>query len=211
VACLRYDPAVPAEPPHLAASALEDARSASTAALASLRGEGLLGTAAGSSLDNPGAPAVIVYTDHPGRSIPQTVNGVRTQIIATDAAVLARGTPPTTPAREPGIHLFADVLANAASVEQSVAARLMKDPAIFGVGVTQSLDNPEEPALLVLVDIGRTPQTMPTTMGGLRIRYLRLHRFHTTRAREAAPDQPNACSLKGLQPVREPLSSHQPR
>jgi hypothetical protein len=87
----------------------------------------------------------------------------------------------------------------------------MKDPAIFGVGVTQSLDNPEEPALLVLVDIGRTPQTTPATMGGLRIRYLRLHRFHTTRAREAAPDQPNACSLKGLQPVREPLSSHQPR
>ena len=211
VACLRYDPAVPAEPPHLAASALEDARSASTAAPASLRGEGLLGTAAGSSLDNPGAPAVIVYTDHPGRSIPQTVNGIRTQVIATDAAALARGTAPTMPALEPGIHLSAGVLANAASVEQSVAARLLKDPAIFGVGVTQSLDNPEEPALLVLVDIGRTPQTMPATMGGLRIRYLRLHRFHTTRAREAAPGQPNACSLKGLQPVREPLSSHQPR
>jgi hypothetical protein len=211
VACLRYDPAVPTETPHLNASALEDARSASTAALASLRGEGLLGTAAGSSLDNPGAPAVIVYTDHPGRSIPQTVNGIRTQVIATDAATLARGTAPTMPAVEPGIHLSAAVLASATSIEQSVAPQLMKDPAIFGVGVTQSLDNPDEPALLVLVDIGRTPQSMPATMGGLRIRYLRLHRFHTTRAREAAPDQPNACSLKGLQPVREPLSSHQPR
>jgi hypothetical protein len=208
VACLRYDPAFPTQPLHLPASALEAAQSLSAAALASLRGEGVLGTAAGASLDNPGTPAVIVYTDHPGHSIPQTINGLRTQVIATDPAAFARGTAPSMPVLEAGIHLSAGVLANATSVEQSAAPQLMKDPAIFGVGVTQSLDNPEEAALLVLVDMGRTPQSMPATISGLRVRYLRLHRFHTTRAREAAAEQTSACSLKRLQPVREPLSSH---
>jgi hypothetical protein len=77
----------------------------------------------------------------------------------------------------------------------------MSDPAIFGVGVTQSQDNPAEAALLVLVDINRNPQSMPATVSGLRLRYLRLHRFHTTRARDAETNQPSACSLKGLHPA----------
>ena len=46
-----------------------------------------------------------------------------------------------------------------------MAPGLMADPAIFGVGVTQSRDNPAEAALLVLVDIGRNPQSMPDDDG----------------------------------------------
>lgn len=110
---------------------------------------------------------------------------------------------------QPGIHLSATALSNATSVEQDVAPRLMKDPAIFGVGVTQSYDNPDDAALLVLVDMDRTPQSTPATLEGVRVRYLRLRRFHTTRARESAPGQPTACSLKGLQPVTG-LRSHRP-
>ena len=211
VACLRYDPAVPQQSPHLPASAVEAGQSASIAALASLHGDGILGTAAGSSLDAPGSAAVIVYTDRPDRNIPETVNGLRTQVIVTDAVAVARGTAPTLPSLQPGIRLAPAVLANAQSVEESAAPQLMKDPAIFGVGVTQSLDNPDEAALLVLVDMGRTPRTMPAVIGGLRVRYLRLHRFHTTRARDTMPGQPSACSLKGLQPVRESLSSQRPK
>jgi hypothetical protein len=30
------------------------------------------------------------------------------------------------------------------------------------------------------VDIGRNPQSMPMTIGGLRVETMRLHRFHTT-------------------------------
>jgi hypothetical protein len=74
----------------------------------------------------------------------------------------------------------------------------MNDPAIFGVGVAQSYDNPAEAALLVLVDIGRNPQSMPATISGLRVRYLRLHRFHTTRERDTENVAPNACSLRGF-------------
>lgn len=210
VACLRYDPAVPLRPPHVSASALEAAQLAALGASASLRGEGILGTAAGSSLDDPGSAAVKVYVDRADRAVPQILNGLQTQVIVTDAMDLARGTAPTMPALQPGIHLSATALANATSVEQSVSSQLMKDPAIFGVGVTQSLDNPAEAALLVLVDMGRSPQSMPATMNGLRVRYLRLHRFHTTRSLESAAGQPNACSLKGLQPAPGLLQSHRP-
>jgi hypothetical protein len=84
------------------------------------------------------------------------------------------------PALEAGLHLSSAALAGATAVERSVAPQLMADPAIFGVGVTQSRDNPAEAALLVLVDIGRNPQSMPMTMGGLRVETMRLHRFHTT-------------------------------
>jgi hypothetical protein len=134
--------------------------------------------------------------------VPRTVDGLRTQVIVTDSASIARGTAPVIPALEPGIHLSAAALASATAVEQSFAPHLMSDPAIFGVGVTQSLDNPAEAALLVLVDIGRNPQSMPATIGGLRVRYLRLHRFHTTRARDAEGSPGTACSLKGLQPAQ---------
>lgn len=209
VACLRYDPAVPAQPPRVSAAALEAAQPAALAAAANLRGQGILGTAVGRSFDAPGTPAIVVYIDHAGRFVPPTVNGLRTQAIVTDAAILARGAVPTTPALQPGIHLSTAALSSATSVEQDVAPRLMKDPAIFGVGVTQSYDNPDEAALLVLVDMGRTPQSTPATLEGVRVRYLRLRRFHTTRARESAPGQPTACSLKGLQPVTG-LRSHRP-
>jgi hypothetical protein len=202
IACLRYDPAVPLDPPHLSSTAQEQAQAAAEGAGAALHGAGILGAAPGSSLDSPGNPAVIVYVDQAAASVPQTIDGLRTQVIVTDSPAIARGTVPSMPALEPGLHLSAAALAAATSVEQSVAPHLMSDPAIFGVGVTQSLDNPAEAALLVLVDIGRNPQSMPATIGGLRVRYLRLHRFHTTRARDAESSQTSACSLKGLQPAQ---------
>jgi len=202
IACLRYDPAVPADPPHLTASAQQQAQAAAEGAGAALHGAGILGAAPGSSLDAPGNPAVIVYVDRADAAVPQTIDGLRTQVVVTDAASIARGTAPAMPSLEPGIHLSPQALAGATAAEQSVAPRLMADRAIFGVGVTQSLDNPAEAALLVLVDIGRNPQSMPATIDGLRVRYLRLHRFHTTRARDAEGSPATACSLKGLHPMQ---------
>lgn len=131
--------------------------------------------------------------------MPQTVGGLRTQVIVTDAGSIARGTTPAMPALEPGIHLSSAVLAGATAVEGTVAPQLMADPAIFGVGVTQSRDNPAEPALLVLVDIGRNPHAMPPTIGGLRVVYMRLHRFHTTLSKYATAPHPSACQIQGLQ------------
>lgn len=196
IACLRYDPAVPAALPHLASAATAQARAAADVAGATLRGAGILGTAAGSSLDDPGAPAVTVYVTNAGTNVPQTVDGARTQVVVTSEAAVLHGTAPAMPAVEAGIHLTAAALARAKSTEQQVARELMSDPAIFGVGVTESEDNPAEAALLVLVDIGRSPEAMPATMDGLRVRYLRLHRFHTTREREGAA-RLKACGVRG--------------
>lgn len=198
VACLRYDPAVPTAPPALSATLTRRAQAVADEYAPVLREAGALGTAAGASLDDPGQPAVTVYVPAAGTPVPQTIGGLRTQVVVTSAAAVERGEAPAMPALEPGLHLSAAALANAKAAVPQAAAELMSDPAIFGVGVTESRDNPAEAALLVLVDIGRTPQQMPQTLGGLRVQYLRLHRFHTTRARGTEPQRQTACSLKGL-------------
>ena len=71
----------------------------------------------------------------------------------------------------------------------------MADPAFFGVGVTQSYDNPAEAALLVLVDLTKTPRSMPDQAGGLRLRYLRVNRLHVTRSKLAPVQQAPLCAL----------------
>ncbi len=202
IACLRYDPAVPAEPPHVAASAMAKAENTAEEASQSLRSPGILGTAAGHSFDSPGEAALIVYTEHPGVAVPQTIDGLRTQVIVTDATAVAHSFAPTMPSLEPGIHLSAAALTGATAIERAQAPQLMSDPAIFGVGVTQSRDNPAEAALLVLVDINRNPQSMPATLGGLRVRYIRLHRFHTTLSKYEQGTHPSACSLEGFEPIK---------
>ncbi len=201
VSCLRYDPTVLSEPPYVGPVALARAQTVAESASETLRGNGILGTAAGHSLDSPGDPAVIVYVDHPTAAVPQLINGLRTQAIVTDTASVLRGTAPPMPALEPGLHIAAAELAGATAVEKSVAPGLMNDPAIFGVGVTESRDKPAEPALLVLVDMGRTPQSMPVTMGGLRVVYMRMHRFHTTRSKWSEGRPVSACAVQGLKRV----------
>ena len=76
----------------------------------------------------------------------------------------------------------------------------MADPAFFGVGVTQSYDNPAEAALLVLVDLTKTPRSMPDVVGGLRVRYMRINRLHVTRSKLAPVQQAPRC----VAPIRRP-------
>ena len=196
IACLRYDPAVPAELPYVGPMTLDRAQTIAEGAADSLHGNGVLGTAAGRSLDSPGDAAVVVYVDHAAASVPAMIGGLRTQAVVTDAGSVARGTAPTIPALEPGIHLSSEALAGATAVERSVSPQLMTDPAIFGVGVTQSRDNPAEAALVVLVDIGRNPQAMPATLGGLRVVYMRLHRFHTTLSKYSTWRHASTCEVQ---------------
>ena len=70
-----------------------------------------------------------------------------------------------------GIHLPQTTLNAARTVQKQYAGQLMSDPAFFGVGVTQSQDNPSEAALMVFIDRTRTPRSQPATVGGLRVRY----------------------------------------
>ena len=85
--------------------------------------------------------------------------------------------------------LSAAVLNPAVGIKQQIAHSLMRqDPAFFGVGVGQSLDNPKEPALVIYVDRKRVPSQLPATLGGLRTRYIVMDRLHVTRS-YAAPMQ----------------------
>jgi hypothetical protein len=161
---------------------------------------GVLGMATGKSLDSPGEAAVIVYVDKskPGVTVPKVINGVRTLVIPTDAASMSAGVEPTTLAQLEGIHLPADILRTAAAVQRQFAPQLMADPAFFGVGVTQSYDNPGEAALLVLVDLTKTPRSMPDVIGGLRLRYMRVNRLHVTRSKLAPVERAPRCELPAV-------------
>ena len=216
VACIRYDESPQASALAVPVSSEEMARAqfiAETTGASLINSEtGILATAAGKSLDNPGEPALIVYADKSKQhiTVPATFDGLRTQLIPTDSAALARSTAPVTPAVTSGIHLSDSILAGAEAVVREYSSRLMKDPAVFGVGVAQSRDNPTEPALLVLVDIAHAPQSMPDTLGGLRVRYMRLHRFHVTQSKYSGAHHVSSCALKGLTPsgkIRPPANS----
>jgi hypothetical protein len=202
VACLRYDTTAPSDiTPVSAVTKARAARVAETSGASLVNpGIGILGVGSGASLDSPGDAAVIVYVDkEKGHvSVPRTVDGMRTQVIATDAAALARDTSPAVPDLADGIALSANVLAAAKAVVKQYGPKLLDDPSIFGVGVAQSLDDPRDPSILVLLDPEIAPRTMPATIGGLRVRYMKLHRFHVTRSKYAGLNAAPSCALKKI-------------
>ncbi len=137
-------------------------------------GKGILGLAAGVSLDQPGQPAVLVYVDRDHANdvtVPQTLGGLPTRVIATTAHDLASNTVAANATATTGIHLSATVLDAARAVAQQHTAEVLSDPAYFGIGVSQSLDHPQEAALMVFVDRTRRPRSAPATIGGVRVRY----------------------------------------
>ena len=197
VTCSNYDEHTPPVTANVSSSQMAAAKSAAESATALLLNNGILGAAPGKSLDSPGEAAVIVYVDKnkPGIAVPKVINGVRTVVIPTDAPALNARTAPTTVPQVEGIHLPADILRAAAAVQRQFAPQLMEDPAFFGVGVTQSYDNPAEAGLLVLVDLTKTPRSMPDVAGGLRIRYMRINRLHVTRSKLAPVAQAPRCAV----------------
>ncbi|MGH9586764.1 MAG: hypothetical protein ACRD3F_07400 [Acidobacteriaceae bacterium] len=202
IACVRYDsrPPVVATPLSAQAAALGEHVAQTAGALLVNPEKGILAVSNGSSLDHPGDPALVVYVDnaHAGASVPPTVQGVRTQVIRTDAAALARNAAPQTPQLTDGLSLTSADYARAKAVVAQYAPSLLHDPSIFGVGVARSLDNPRDPALLVLVDPNISPRAMPATLGGLRVRFMKLNRFHVTRSKHAGPNPAPSCAIKKM-------------
>ncbi len=200
ITCSNYDRnAGTGVSPALTPAQSAEAESAADSAAAMLMrpGNGIVGAGTGRSLDAREEPAVLVYVNKNKSpiAVPKTISGLRTVVIPTDDNGVAAA---VSADRLQGIHLPAGVLRAAAQVEQQYAPKLMSDPAFFGVGVTQSYDNPAEAALLVLVDMRKTPQTMPDVVGGLRVRYLRINRLHVTRSRSASGARPTSCQLRAM-------------
>ena len=152
---------------------------------------GILGVATGKSSDHPGEAAVIVYVDESMTvSAPATVDGVRTLMIPTNAHAVAFGSAPQVVSVSAAKALTVAALNAATAIKQSVARNLMRrNPAFFGVGVGQSLDNPKEAALVIYVDRKSVPAELPQIVGGLRTRYVVMDRLHVTRS-YTAPAQP---------------------
>jgi hypothetical protein len=153
---------------------------------------GILGVATGKSSDRPGEGAILIYVDENiAAAVPATVEGVRTLVIPTNAHAVAVGSAPQTPleAGSLGTNLAATEAVPAAALSQAIAAKqklahslMQQNPAFFGVGVGQSLDNLKEAALVVYVDRKKIPAQLPATINGLRTRYIFMDRLHVTRS-----------------------------
>jgi len=162
---------------------------------------GILGVAMGKSSDHPGEGAVILYLDQSmSVNAPATVNGVRTILIPTTARAVALGATPQS-AFEAGTApaLAGPVLSQAVAAKQQIAQDLMENPAFFGVGVGQSLDNPKEAALVIYVDRRMVPAQLPATIGGLRVRYVVMDRLHVTRSYLTGAQSRGHCRAKAAQ------------
>ncbi len=200
ITCANYDrPAQPVsipEPVPVQAAAATAAANEAGAITASANG--ILGISTGRSLDAPDEAAVIVYVDKnkPTVPVPKMIGGLRTVVLSTDETGMS--TARLHVDLPQGIHLSSETLGAAARIQQQYAPDLMRDPALFGVGVTQSYDNPAEAALLVLVDLRKTPESMPDFIGGLRVRYLRINRLHVTRSRFSGSPGPTSCQLRAI-------------
>jgi hypothetical protein len=145
---------------------------------------GILGASMGKSSDQPGEAAVIVYVDEGGStSVPESIEGVRTMVIPTNARAVSMGTAPLANTASGAAALPGPVLSQALTIKRQVARSLMApNAAFFGVGVGQSLDNPREAALVIYVDQARIPDRLPQTIKGVRTRYVVMDRLHVTRS-----------------------------
>jgi hypothetical protein len=147
---------------------------------------GILGVGVGKSSDHSGEGALLLYVDESmSANAPQAVDGVRTVVVPTNAHAVASGSAPQTAveANSGAPTLPTAAFASAVTIKQQVAHRLMQqNPAFFGVGVGQSLDNPKEAALMIYVDRKQVPAQLLSTIDGLRTRYIVMDRLHVTRS-----------------------------
>ena len=188
VSCLNYGSSTVASALSHSLSAAESARTQLALEQARMLvnpSGGILGAAASKSADRPGEGAVLLYVDENSRAnVPAIIRGMRTVVIPTTAHAVAYGTAPESllqaGAAQP---LSAAVVAQAVAVKQQIAQPLLRgNPAYFGVGVGQSLDNAAEAALVIYVDRRNVPAQLPATYSGLRARYVIMDRFHVTRS-----------------------------
>jgi hypothetical protein len=180
---------------------LSDAESARLqAALAAARtlvnpSAGLIGTAPGKSSDQPGTAAVIVYVDENRvPAVPAAVEGVRTIVIPTTARSVALGSAPFSAAASSLPALSASEIAPVLAAKRQIVHKLMQQGSpFFAIGVGQSLDNPREGALVIYVDRRHIPAQLPSTMNGIRTRYVFMDRLHVTRSYAASFPTPRHC------------------
>lgn len=150
----------------------------------------LLAVGVSRSLDRPTRAAVVLFVREGQplvRPIPHNLAGVPTRVVAvnsvaksglldqqtTELFAKAAGPPPVA-------NPTAQDLAAAKTVKDKYAASLMKQPGILGVGVTSSLDNPTEAAIIVYVEEGKSHNPIPLELDGLRVRVKSTSKFRAS-------------------------------
>jgi len=139
------------------------------------------------SLDRPDRAAIILFMrkgEPLVRPVPHSVAGVPTRVIFVDSLpqngaldqestasfIKSAGAPgPANPTQQD--------LAAAKTVKEKYSASLMKEPGILGVGVTSSLDNPSEAAVMVFVEEGKPHNPIPLELDGVRVRVKSTDKF----------------------------------
>ncbi len=210
VSCLNYGNGTASASQARALSDLETARTQQALGQSRMlinSATGVLGVATGKSSDRPGEGAIILYVDQRmSVTVPATVNGVRTIVIPTTARAVALGSAPQTAFESnPVPPLAGTILSQAATTKQQLVQGLMQNPAFFGVGVGQSLDNPREAALVIYVDRRMIPAQLPATINGMRTRYVLMDRLHVTRSYATPVQSSRHCMAKPAPVAFDPL------
>ncbi len=150
----------------------------------------LLAVGVAPSLDRPSRAAVVLFIrkgQQLVRPIPHNVAGVPTRVIAVNSiaksGLLDQQTTESfmksagpTPAANP----TSQDLAAAKTVNDKYSASFMKQPGILGIGVTSSLDNPSEAAIMIFVEEGKSHNPIPLELDGIRVRVKSTSKFRAS-------------------------------
>jgi hypothetical protein len=93
------------------------------------------------------------------------------------------------------------------AVKQRNSGLMMKaNPAIFGVGVGQSLNNPNDAALVLFVDRRKASGVLPEFVEGQRVRVILMDRLHVTKSHGQPMRRSGSCGLtRELPPMVDAL------
>jgi hypothetical protein len=142
-----------------------------------MRDAAVTGVGVGQSDDNPNESAIVVFLkERPRVPIPAQIDGVRTKVI------LGSEFRPEQTAATANLGVRRSVseaeIARVKTAKEKHAQDMMADPAILGVGVGASSDNPEEAALVVFVEKGKSV-SVPAEIDGARTRVIATDPFRT--------------------------------
>jgi hypothetical protein len=155
----------------------------------------VIGVGVGASDDNPGEAALVVYVDREKTPapVPAAIEGVRTKVIVTDR-FHATSNQEQAASLSPREEALSDAeVARATAAKEKHASRLMSDPAILGVGVGRSGDDPSQAALVIYIDKNFASRTVPSQIDGVRTKVIRTDRFRAYGWGKQSEERP-ACS-----------------
>jgi len=138
--------------------------------------------------DYPGHAAIAVYVE-PGAitSIPASIGNIPTVVLPANT----QSVEPTN-LTQPRTASMNQVLA---AKQRNAAALLKTNPALFGVGVGQSLNNPADAALVFFVDRKKIAGALPETVEGQRVHIILMDRLHVTRSHGSPTHSMSTCRL----------------